>query len=96
MGFFDWFNGLMANATTAFQGAVILIASVVGFIVMAKAKFAFTTVIIAGNAVGLAIFLAVVGGNWVSGLIREETVNATASVVVVYESVPTAALALAA
>lgn len=97
MGFFDWFNGLMANATTAFQGAVVLIAAVIGFIVMAKAKFAFTTVIIAGLAAGAAIALAIFGGNWISDMIRNETVNASASsVVVVYEDAPTDAYDLTA
>lgn len=97
MGFFDWFNGLLGNATTAFQGAVVLIAAVIGFVVMAKARFAITTVIIAGLAAGLAIAAAIFGGNWVSGMIKHETVNATASsVVLVHESAPTGDYDLAA
>jgi hypothetical protein len=92
MGFFDWFNGLLSNTTTAFQGAVVLVAAIIGFVVMAKAKFAFTTVIIAGLAAGMAIALAIFGGNWISGMIKHETVNAasaSASVVLVHETAPT-------
>lgn len=97
MGFFDWFNGLLSNATTAFQGAVVLIAAAVGFVVMAKARFAFTTVLIAGLAAGAAIALAIFGGNWISSMIKEETVNATASaVVIVHEAAPTGFYDLAA
>lgn len=92
MGFFDWFNGILGNATSAFQGAVILIAGIVGFVVMARAKFAFTTVILAGLAAGTAIALAIFGGNWISGMIKQETVNAAApaAVVIVHETAPPA------
>lgn len=73
---FDWINQITTDATVAFRAVVFLVAAVIFFVVSGKAKFAFATTVIAGLSCGLVMFLAAGGGEWVSGLIRAETVDA--------------------
>ena len=81
MGFFDWFNGIISDGTTAFRGAVFLVSAIVFFVVAAKVKFAVATTVITGLLCGFVMFLALGGGEWVMTLIQGETVNALGATV---------------
>lgn len=81
MGFFDWFNGLIADGTIAFRGAIVLFASVMFFVIATKSKWHAATTIITAIVCGFVIFMSVGGGDWMAGLIRGETADALGAAV---------------
>lgn len=73
MGFIDWFNGLVGDATGALRG-VISLAAIVGILIVGvKTRWAVASLVVTGVAAALVVWLASFGGlELIAGMFQQQ------------------------